>query len=132
MVIETSAVVAILLREDDAAPLARAVESAALRLLSAVSLLEASIILEARKGEAAGRELDLFVYRAGIEIVAVDQDQAEVARIAWRRYGKGRHPAGLNFGDCFPYALAKVRGAPLLFKRKDFCLTDIESATASR
>src|SRR4051795_2352206 len=74
-------------------------------------------------GEAGGRELDLLLYRAAIEVVAVDQDQAEVARLAWRRFGKGRHPAGLNYGDCFAYALAKTRRLPLLFDGDDFSQT---------
>ena len=91
-----------------------------------MNLLEASIVIESRKGEAGGRELDLLIYRAAIEIVAVDQDQAELARIAWRRFGKGRHPAGLNYGDCFAYALAKTRQLPLLFQGGDFTRTDID------
>ena len=93
--------------------------------------LEAVGVIETRKGEAGGRDLDLFIYRAGIEVVPVDQEQAEVARIAWRRYGKGRHPAGLNYGDCFAYALAKISGAPLLFKGNDFGQTDLDAATAA-
>jgi ribonuclease VapC len=83
-------------------------------------------VIESRKGEAGGRELDLLLYRAAIEIVAVDQDQAEIARIAWRRFGKGRHPAGLNYGDCFAYALARTRQLPLLFQGDDFSRTDID------
>jgi ribonuclease VapC len=130
MVIDTSAIIAILLREPEAAGLAHAIETTTPRLLSAASLLEASMVIETRKGEAAGRELDLFIYRAGIEIVAIDHEQAEVARIAWRKYGKGRHPAGLNYGDCFSYALAKVSGSPLLFKGDDFNHTDIKSVMA--
>jgi ribonuclease VapC len=84
------------------------------------------VVNESRKGEASGRELDLFIYRAGVEIVAVDHDQAETARVAWRRFGKGRHPARLNYGDCFGYALAKSRRLPLLFDGEDFSRTDIE------
>jgi ribonuclease VapC len=95
-------------------------------MLSAASLLEASIVIESRKGEAGGRELDLLIYRGGIEVVGVDQDQAETARAAWRRFGKGRHPAGLNYGDCFAYALAKSRHLPLLFRGDDFSQTDID------
>jgi ribonuclease VapC len=95
--------------------------------LSAANFLEASIVIESRKGETGGRELDLLLYRAAIEVVAVDQDQAEVARLAWRRFGKGRHPAGLNYGDCFAYALAKTRRLPLLFQGDDFSQTDIEA-----
>jgi len=94
--------------------------------------LEASIVIESRKGEAGGRELDLLIYRAAIEIVAVDQDQAELARIAWRRFGKGRYPTGLNYGDCFAYALAKTRQLPLLFHGDDFSRTDINIVPRSR
>ena len=126
MVIDSSAIVAILLNEADAADIAQAIESNSQRLLSAANLLEASIVIESRKGEAGGRELDLLIYRAAIEIVAVDQDQAELARIAWRRFGKGRHPAGLNYGDCFANALARTRQLPLLFQGDDFSRTDID------
>lgn len=126
MVIDSSAIIAVLLNEANAAPIAQAIESSSLRLLSAANLLEASIVIESRKGEAGGRELDLLLYRAAIEIVAVDQDQAEIARIAWRRFGKGRHPAGLNYGDCFAYALARTRQLPLLFQGDDFSQTDID------
>jgi ribonuclease VapC len=129
MVIDSSAIVAVLLNEKNAAQIAQAIEVASQRLLSAANLLEASIVIESRKGEAGGRELDLLIYRAAIEIVAVDQDQAETARIAWRRFGKGRHPAGLNFGDCFAYALAKSRGLPLLFQGDDFSQTDIDAVS---
>ncbi len=126
MVIDTSALLAVLLREPDAPRIAKAIEAGSPRLLSAASLLEASIVIESRKGEAGGRELDLLVYRGGIEVVAVDQDQAETARAAWRRFGKGRHPAALNYGDCFAYALAKSRRLPLLFRGNDFSQTDID------
>ena len=127
MVIETSAIIAVLLNEANAVGIARAIESCSPRLLSAANFLEAPIVIESRKGEAGGRELDLLIYRAAIEIVAVDQDQAEIARLAWRRFGKGRHPAGLNYGDCFAYALAKSRRLPLLFQGDDFSQTDITS-----
>ena len=126
MVIDSSAIIAVLLNEANAAQIAEAIDSGSQRLLSAASLLEASIVIESRKGEAAGRELDLLIYRAAIEVVAVDQDQVEIARIAWRRCGKGRHPAGLNYGDCFSYALARSRGLPLLFQGEDFSRTDID------
>src|ERR1700758_4431735 len=116
MVIDSSAIIAVLLNEANAARIAQAIESNSQRLLSAANLLEASIVIESRKGEAGGRELDLLLYRSAIEIVAVDQDQAEIARLAWRRFGKGRHPASLNYGDCFAYALAKRSGLPLLFQ----------------
>jgi ribonuclease VapC len=126
MVIDSSAVLALLLQEDQAPLIARAFERETPRLLSAASLLEAAIVIESRKGEAGGRELDLLLYRAGIEVVGVDEDQAELARVAWRRFGKGRHPASLNYGDCFAYALAKSRRATLLFVGNDFAQTDIE------
>jgi ribonuclease VapC len=125
MVIDTSAMVAMLLREAEASELAEMVKLARTRLISAASLLETSIVIESRKGEPAGRELDLLIYRAGIEIIAVDPEQAELARHAWRRFGKGRHQAGLNFGDCFVYALAKSRGLAVLCLGHDFPQTDI-------
>lgn len=126
MVIDTSALLAVLLQQPDAPRVAQAIEAGSLRLLSAANLLEASIVIESRKGEAGGRELDLLMYRSGIEVVAVDQDQAETARVAWRRFGKGRHPAALNYGDCFAYALARTRCLPLLFRGNDFSQTDID------
>ena len=125
MVIDTSALLALLLNEPDALRIAQAIEAASIRLVSAATFLETSIIIESKKGEAGGRELELLLYRASIEVAPVDQDQAEIARQAWRRYGKGRHPAGLNYGDCFAYALAKTTGEPLLFKGADFGRTDV-------
>jgi ribonuclease VapC len=130
MVIDTSALIAILLREPDAGRITEAIEAGSPRLLSAANLLEASIIIESRKGDAGGRELDLLIYRSGIEVVPVDQAQAEMARLAWRRYGKGNHPAGLNYGDCFAYALAKSRRLPLLFRGNDFSGTDMAAVLA--
>ena len=132
MVIDTSALLAVLLQEPDAARVADAIEAGSPRLLSAATLLEASIVIESRKGEAGGRELDLLVYRGGIEIVPVDQGQAETARAAWRRFGKGRHPAALNYGDCFAYALAKSRRLPLLFRGDDFSRTDVDCVLVAR
>lgn len=126
MVIDSSAILALLLNEEDAPRLAQAIEADSQRLLSAANLLEASIVIESRKGEAGGHELDLLLYRGAIEIVAVDQDQAELARAAWRRFSKGRHPAGLNYGDYFAYALAKSRNQPLLFQGEDFSRADID------
>jgi ribonuclease VapC len=125
MVIDSSALLAVLLDEADAPAIARAIETRSPRLLSAASLLEIAIVIESRKSEAGGRELDLLLSRAAIEIVAVDQHQAEIARLAWRNFGKGRHPAALNFGDCFAYALARSRDLPLLFRGNDFSQTDI-------
>jgi ribonuclease VapC len=94
MVIDTSALVALLLNEPDALRIVQAIEAASVRLVSAATFLETSIVIESKKGEAGGRELELLLYRASIEVAPVDQDQAEIARQAWR--------AGLNYGDCFP------------------------------
>ena len=96
--------------------------------MSAANLLETAIVVESRGGMAAGHELDVFLERAGIELVPVTPQQVEAARRAWRRFGRGNHPAGLNFDDCFAYALAEATGEPLLFKGKDFAQTDIEPA----
>jgi ribonuclease VapC len=125
MVIDTSALAAIFFAEPERQRFLNAITSAENRLLSAASVLETGIVLESRQGEAAGREFDLFVVRANLQIVSVDAEQAELARSAWRRYGKGRHPAALNYGDCFSYALAKSSDEPLLAKGTDFALTDI-------
>jgi ribonuclease VapC len=126
MVIDTSALAAIFFGEPERKALLDAITAAESRLVSAATVLETGIVLEARQGEAAGREFDLFVVRANLQIVPVDADQADLARSAWRKYGKGRHPAALNFGDCFSYALAKSTNEPLLAKGTDFALTDIE------
>ena len=96
--------------------------------MSMANLLEAAIVVESRSGGAAGNELDAFLDEAGIELEPVTLDHVRAARRAWRRFGKGNHPAGLNLGDCFAYALAEVSGEPLLFKGGDFELTDIEAA----
>ena len=128
MVIDTSAIIAILFQEPEAAAFSSAIEGDAIRLMSAASVLEASIVVEAASGEGGGRELDLLLYKAGIEIAAVTADQAELARRAYRAYGKGRHAAGLNYGDCFAYALAKASAEPLLYKGGDFARTDIAPA----
>ena len=125
MVIETSALVSMLTDEPEAQRLEAAVAADPVRLMSTASYLEAAIVIEQRFGEPGGRELDLWLHRASVDLVGVDADQAEVARSAYRRFGKGRDPAGLNYGDCFAYALAKVSGEPLLFKGGDFGHTDI-------
>lgn len=125
MVVDTSAILAILFDEPAAPGIEWAIEADPIRRMSAVSLLESAIATETRFGEAGGRELDLLVLKARVEIVPVDPDQVEVARAAYRRWGKGRHRAGLNFGDCFSYALAMVSGEPLLFTGTDFGRTDV-------
>jgi ribonuclease VapC len=130
MIIDTSALIAILLNEAEAEAFAKAIALDPKRLVSSFNLSEAAIVIEARKGEAGGIELDLLMHRARIEIVAMSTEQVELARAAWRYYGKGNHPAGLNIGECCAYALAKYSGEPLLFKGGDFALTDITSALA--
>ncbi len=128
MVIDSSALLAIFLGEPERARFLEMITQAEARLISAATVLETGIVLEARRGEAAGREFDLFLNQAKLEIVAVDAEQVEIARVAWRKYGKGRHPAALNFGDCFAYALAKSLGEPLLAAGTDFSRTDILTA----
>lgn len=129
MVIDTSGLLAIFMGEPERKRFLDLITGAERRLISAANALETGIVLEAKRGEAAGREFDLFLQRAQIEVVAVDFEQVEMARLAWRRYGKGRHPAALNFGDCFAYALAKTSGEPLLAKGDDFGQTDVELCT---
>lgn len=131
MVIDTSALVAMLSDEPEAAHLEAAVEADPVRLMSTASFLETAIVIESRYGEPGGRELDLWLHRAAVDLVALNAEHAETARLAYRRFGKGRHVAGLNYGDCFAYALAKVSGEPLLFKGNDFGKTDITPAITS-
>ena len=128
MIIDTSAVLAVLLGEPDAEHYEKTIASALPRRMSVVGLLEAAIVLESRGGTAAADELDLFLQTAEIELAGVTVEQARAAQRAWRRFGKGNHPAGLNFGDCFAYALAETSNEPLLFKGEDFSRTDIEAA----
>jgi len=125
MVVDSSALLAILLNESDSHPIRTAFDHDEVRLLSAATLLEVSIVIEARKGETGGRDLDLLMTRAAIEIVPVDADQAAEARRAWRRFGKGRHAANLNYGDLFSYALSRTTGEALLYKGEDFTRTDV-------
>src|SRR5437764_188568 len=120
MVIDTSALVAILLDEPERHRFNQQIAADAVRLLSAVTLVETAIVLTSRKGPRAQAELDLYVVKAALEIVPVRAEHAAIACDAYRLYGKGRHPAGLNFGDVFAYALAKATGEPLLFKGQDF------------
>jgi ribonuclease VapC len=132
MVIDSSAVLAILFAEGDDAIFADAIDTDPTRLMSAVSVLEASIVVEARKGPAGGRELDLLLHRGRFDVVPFNAHQLELARDAYRRYGKGYHRASLNFGDCCAYALAAASGEALLFKGDDFTQTDIANALVSR
>jgi ribonuclease VapC len=132
MVLDTSALLAVLLNEPDAPAFRLAIEADPVRLVSAATLVETAIVIEARVGEAGGRELDLLVQKASIEIVAVDAEHADIARHAYRQFGKGRHAAGLNYGDCFSYALAHAAGEPLLFKGNDLSQTDVTPVELSQ
>lgn len=125
MVIDTSALIAILLGKPEAEALAKAITKDPKRLISAFSALETGIVIETKKGEAGNREFELLLHKAKIEIVPFDADQCEIAMSAWRTYGKGQHPAGLNIGDCCSYALAQYSGESLLFKGVDFSKTDV-------
>lgn len=125
MVLDTSAILAILLNEPEINTFSAAIERDPVRLLSAASLVEASLVVESRYGEAGRRDLDLLLQAAEIEIAPLDARQADMARHAFRTFGKGRHPAALNLGDCFSYALAQVSGEALLFKGNDFSKTDV-------
>jgi ribonuclease VapC len=125
MVLDTSALLALLLDEPEAEDFRAAVEDDTTRLVSAATLLETALVIEARKGEPGGRELDSLIHKAEIVVVAVDAEQVSEARRAYRRFGRGRHTAGLNFGDVFAYALARTSGEPLLFKGDDLARTDV-------
>jgi ribonuclease VapC len=128
MVIDTSAVLAILQNEPERRAINEAVEAADTRAMSVATLVESSIILELRYGPEGVRDLDLYLAKAQVALVPVDAEQAHLARDAYRKYGKGRHRAGLNFGDCFSYALARSLAEPLLFKGDDFSHTDAVAA----
>jgi ribonuclease VapC len=123
MVIDTSAIVAILFGEPEAEIFAEAIERDAVRLISAASVLAAAIVVESELGDAGAREL--LLYKAGITVAPFSPDHLAAARHAFRVFGKGRHAAALNFGDCFSYALSKSTGEPLLFKSEDFPQTDV-------
>jgi len=132
MVIDTSAVLALLFNEPEADEVEIAIDEDPVRLMSAAAALEAAIVVEARLGAAGGREFDLLLHKARIDLVAVTSEQMDIGRDAWRRFGRGRHEANLNFGDCLSYALAAVSGEPLLFKGNDFSKTDIERVALGR
>ncbi len=128
MIVDTSALVALLFEESDADIYARALAAAESRRMSAVNFVEASIVVEAQTGQGGSHQLDSLIRHARILVEAVDSAQAHIARQAWRDFGKSRHPARLNLGDCFAYALAKVTREPLLFKGDDFRHTDVTAA----
>jgi ribonuclease VapC len=125
MVLDTSALLAILQDEPERRAFNEAIEAADRRVVSTATLVETSIVIESRYGAGGLRDLDALISTAAIDLVPVDAEQAEIARNAFSRFGKGRHPAGLNFGDCFAYALAKAVGEPLLYKGDDFAQTDV-------
>ena len=125
MVIDTSALICILLSEPEAAWYAKTLVQGSTPVLSAVNWLETMRVVVSRRGEAGRQGMDELLTIARVVVAPVDARLAQMALDAWLRYGKGRHPAGLNFGDCFAYALAKQRGEPLLFKGDDFSKTDV-------
>ena len=128
MIVDSSAILAILFAEPDAADFAAAISAADSCRISAATFVEVAVVVEAQTNGHGSGKLDALLRRAGFAIEPVTEEQAHLARQAYRDFGKGRHPAGLNFGDCFSYALAKVSGEALLFKGRDFSKTDIESA----
>ena len=128
MIIDTSAIIAVLRGEPDASTFARAIADATIRRVSTVNFVESAVVIDASKDPIASRRFDEFVKEANISVEPVTADQAQIARAAYRDFGRGSgHPAKLNFGDCFAYALAKSFGEPLLFKGSDFAHTDIVS-----
>lgn len=128
MIVDSSAILAVLCREPDAGRYETAITSATGCRMSVANVLETSIVLEARGGAAAGHNLDTFLQDAAIEQTPVTAEHRDAARRAWRRFGRGNHPAALNFGDCLPYALADVTGEPLLFKGERLARTDVKAA----
>jgi ribonuclease VapC len=128
MVVDSSALIAILLGEPDAGDLSDAIAAADLCLLSAANLLETAIVLDNQVDPRVGRQLDSYIEHAGIRIEPVTEAQVRIARQAYADFGRGNHPAKLNFGDCFAYALSKATGEPLLFKGDDFGHTNVRAA----
>ena len=128
MIIDTSALISILDQEPDAARFVRAIATDRERLLSAANLVEAGIVMQARRGDDGVRDFDLLIAKLKVDIAPLSIKQADLARKAFRRFGRGHHPSQLNFGDCFAYALAEDCSAPLLFKGNDFAQMDITVA----
>ena len=129
MVVDPSALIAVLQDAADRETIVACIESAETVCMSVVSFVEASIVIHHRNRFDGLLDIDLMISKAGIELIPCDADQAYLARNAFRTYGKGQHPARLNFGDCFSYALARTRNEPLLFKGQDFSQTDIEAVS---
>jgi ribonuclease VapC len=128
MVIDSSAILAIVFQEPEAEAFARAIAEAAVRFMSTVSWLETLLVVEGRHGRESSDDALLILRDLEIQAVPFDPEQMHEARRAWQRFGKGRHPAGLNLGDCCAYALAAIRSEPLLFKGDDFSRTDVAGA----
>jgi ribonuclease VapC len=128
MIIDTSAIIAVLFNEDDASVYAELITQSDSPRMSAATFVETAIVVETQTKTSGSRQLDAFLRRADIAIEPVTEEHAHIARQAFIDFGKGRHPAGLNYGDCFSYALAKATGEPLLFKGKDFSKTDLVAA----
>jgi ribonuclease VapC len=128
MILDTSAVVAVLYDEPERVAFARSIHDADVCRISVANFVEISMVVESQVGPEAGRQVDMLFRRAGIVVEPVTLEHGHLARQAFLDYGKGRHEAGLNFGDCFAYALAKATGEALLFKGNDFSQTDIRSA----
>jgi ribonuclease VapC len=129
MVIDTSAVIAILLEEAPAERLSRAIHAAPARLISAASVVEAALVVQGRFRDEGEARLDRLLGHLGVDVIPFTAWHADIARAAFRRFGKGRHPASLNFGDCLSYALARALGEPLLFVGDDFARTDVDAAS---
>lgn len=130
LVLDSSAIVAILQREPHAETLVATLEHYDVRRIASATLLETCMVLFSRYGDAGEREVDTFVHRTGTQVIPVTQEHVDVARAAYRRFGKGQHAAALNYGDCFSYALAKLLGEPLLYIGNDFAHTDVERPTS--
>ena len=131
MVVDTSAVIAILLDEPDGDALLQRIVDDPVRLMSAGTLLEAGIVADNNPNRSKGPALDTLLATLGVRIEPVTEEQARLARETYRRYGKGNHHAALNLGDCFDYALSKLSGEPLLFKGADFAATDVVPARST-
>jgi len=131
VILDTSAAMSLLVGESDAPVIGAALSSTERRAISAASLVELYLVAGGRGGDALLADAGTLVREFGIEVVPFTAEHAVIARDGWRRFGKGRHPAALNLGDCFSYALAKARGEPLLFKGDDFSRTDVRAAIAS-
>ena len=128
MIIDTSAVMAILQSEPEAGAFNQLLADMPSVAISAATLVELGLVSESRAGSAAAEEVEALIARADIAVIPFTAEHARIARDGWRRFGKGRHPAALNLGDCFAYALAKARNEPLLFKGDDFSKTDVKAA----